>query len=704
MSIQNTYTEEFDWFRMSPHLIETDGAERSIKVMNDACKNTFQYPTETGAGTTGDSGQGMNNAAYKNWRNINLGLGPLTGLTNPVIAGQVRQDITQAADLPNPRAASWFQGVNNSDFKTDGMIMMPTVGWQPNNADKKATANLNGSSTGGVYQTNHDSQDDYTAQSESNVIQLHVPGGLKANTWMPLFQWAPWTNSNSLGGFSDFSWWTEGVNTDTSFWEKYATHTINGGSSGISSGKLLRMGPHLGQHGIRTADHDDTVLNTYDTEAGIDQWAGDGWVQQVDGWHRNYLNFYRMKQIVWWYAHDGAGNSMIINLNQGHHSAHGTEGSGYNGLWGAGDLDSGSGGAMKESSGGYIFKPPQALESLGPQDIQNFANAQRSSWVYKDADTLLSPDWYRTHVMYGSHGSYNSGRIYPAGHRPEIVHGLTKFGNGPDGTDNADLHEPQNFYIHRHASKLYANIGIPHTSYKFGNLVKTNARDLWFNGHGRGMDAIVDRYNHTLHVMMDLSLTLIASHDVPLKTGASGPVKINMFTCGGHALEDGPARRDEMETMFYEFPGVGATYGAIDPGSTVEVPNPDAWENAQALVDVTNVNEAICKASGEQNAVLVPLSGWTEGVDSEPVDDDVVSTLAVTLGGTRKMVLGPQVLKLKIVSASGESLTPAKTIPGNGSDTLNDDITMVYARGEGLDGVTYKKIKDAKVKIWVETP
>ena len=83
----------------------------------------------------------------------------------------------------------------------------------------------------------------------------------------------------------------------------------------------------------------------------------------------------------------------------------------------------------------------------------------------------------------------------------------------------------------------------------------------------------------------------------------------------------------------------------------------------------------------------------------------MVGLITVTLGGTRKLVLGPQVLKCQIVENDGTTaVTGAKTIPGEGSDTLEDDITLVYQTGEDLFNCTYDKVKDAKIKIWVETP
>ncbi len=68
------------------------------------------------------------------------------------------------------------------------------------------------------------------------------------------------------------------------------------------------------------------------------------------------------------------------------------------------------------------------------------------------------------------------------------------------------------------------------------------------------------------------------------------------------------------------------------------------------------------------------------------------------------MVLGPQVLKVTVVANNKSSLgLPIKTVPGTGSDTLNDDLTLVWPE-TSLALLDYKSIKDAKVKIWVETP
>lgn len=720
MPILNTYTEEFDWFRMSPHHIEDNGSERSIKVINDHAHVNFGYKMEDPNNPDGvDSSKGEVNEAYKNWRNINLALGPMQGITNPVLCGQVRQD-KQAADNndPHDRTTSWFQGVSTGDFKTDGLIYMPAVDYKPGRSNHITAHNANSSyNAGHAYSYTANSYADNTGYgAEANVIQYHVPGGLAPNTWMPLFMWDVSLNPNMWGYSNGFNWLTDGLDKNTAFWEKYADYAVNGGNP-------VMHGAHMMMRGMRTAAHEDTVWNTYDTQASKSWFNDDGNRATSHGWGCTTFRPGEANPVIWWYAHDGDGNSMIISTSMYWHAeSHGAAGYAYNGLWDSGK--EGGGGAAPMSSGGWWVRPPTHLQS-GPLDtsgsdepalhkIQRWANEQRTTWVYKDANTNLSAwtqpaYWTMKCQWYNDHRS----QFYPAGHRPEIIHGLTPFG------DNADLSDPQNLYLHRLGRRVVINQGRPVTSYKFGNLVKTRTRNAFRNGHGRGQDASLStaRNQTVANGNGDLSLILIAAHQLPSNNKQHGSkqytdnestsARINMYTCGGHVVDDGPAREDDTE-LFYEFPGVGATYGAVkNDASKVTLLTANTWTNAEALVDPTNTNDAICKASGKENAVLVELTGHTEEEDSEPANSDQVGTVAITLGGTRKMVLGPQVLKVQLVKNDGQSaLTGEKTITGSGSDTISDDITLVYRQnGGGLDpSVTYSDIKDAKIKIWVETP
>ena len=67
------------------------------------------------------------------------------------------------------------------------------------------------------------------------------------------------------------------------------------------------------------------------------------------------------------------------------------------------------------------------------------------------------------------------------------------------------------------------------------------------------------------------------------------------------------------------------------------------------------------------------------------------------------MVLGPQVLRIKVVDKDGNAITGTRTIPGEGSDVLNDDLTIVFPKTE-VANVTYKVIREAEIKVWVHTP
>lgn len=712
MAINNTYTEQFDWFNMSPHHVEEGATERSVKIINDYCRNDFTYEMET-QGVPQTSSVGQDNQAYKNWKNINLALGPIANIENPVIVGQCRQNIAAAKDPdgtgtgtdPTSHAGntSWFQGVNTGpSFVSDGMILMPYTGNQTDQADVKWHKSQTyghswfNSPRGGVWE-----------QSQSNVVQFHVEGGLAPNTWMPLFAWSPNQDPACHTWGNGFRWDHETHQSGSSYWEMYANYAVNGSSFNWRS-------PHHRINALRTCAHEDTVWNQYDVDVSKNYQGTNGNCTQT---HRpsgsgNHYGFHKSQNypVVWWYAHDGAGNAMIISLLQLWNNNHNIAGAGWNGHWGIGGNDDVHG-QNPASSGCYIHKPPMDLRDVtsasGIAQLQDWANAQNTRWVYKDSTTLLGSAWNAgSSGADGSYNSYHNGQAYgrTAGHLPEIVHGLTPFGD----VDAAALKTPQNFYLHRYGHHESVAGGRPMTSYKFGNLVKTNERNAWYNGHGRGYDYLVqgrsrasDNPHHAPHYWPNLNLMCIAANDI--KTGATGqttgPVKINMVTCGGQT--DPVPVVEDRESMFYEFPGTGVSYGAIDKDKKTEIEHKaDAWENADALMDPANPNEAICKASGESNAVYIPLVGMTEG--NVPNTADKVSTVSITLGGTRKMVLGPQVLKVVLVDKDKTAISPEKVIPGEGSDTLNDDLTVVWPK-TSID-CDYGTIKEAKVKIWVHTP
>ena len=340
MAIHNTYTEEFDWFRMSPHHIEDNGTERSIKVINDYAHKDFVYPMESQTGTV-TSAPGEACQAFKNWKNINLALGPATGITNPVIVGQVRQNKQEANDDPNPRTASYFTGVSAGNFKSDGIMMMPAVDWKSGHENIKAIQDANSSGTG-AYIVNNENID-YTYGSESNVVQYQVEGGLAPNTWMPLFMWKPQANPSYWAYHNPFHWWRQGLDKSTSFWENYTNYQVDNNLPLYSAHQLLE--------GLRTCDHEDSIHNFYDTTGSQSRQDDNGSVTPTSDWNNTRMYFGVGLPVMWWYAHDGDGNAMIITTTVGWRSSHGTDnGWAYNGLWGDGNKDSGRGGAMPMSS------------------------------------------------------------------------------------------------------------------------------------------------------------------------------------------------------------------------------------------------------------------------------------------------------------------------------------------------------------------
>lgn len=706
MAINNTYTEEFDWFNMSPHHIETNTAsnERSIKIINDYIKTDFKYPMEEGAAAV-DSGPGQACEAYKNWKNINLGLGPLCGFENPVIVGQVRQDLSakkepdgDPSDGLDPdshgTATSWFQGVKSGSFQSDGLMVAPYRGHMNDQADVRLHQ---GSKKTYGWNHNAENRGGSWEQSDSKVVQFHVPGGLKANTWMPLFSWQPYQIDSCTWG-NGFHWLSD--HDDINYWEYYAQQAVSGP-------KFPFRSPHHLIKGLRTAPADQVVWNEYDVDPSKVLQSADGnvsytWQPSTSNSHNSSYHSSRAP-VVWWYAHDGNGNAMIVSILQNWHTAHAEAGYGYNAIWGLPDSPN------VDSSGCYMHKPPTLLKNIasepgGIAQFQEWANAQNTSWVYKDSTTGLTSAWSANTygiVQDSTYWNYSGQvRMSTAKHFPEIVHGLTPFGS------NADLSSPQNFYLHRYGTQYQVASGRPLTSYKFGNLVKTNTRNAWFNGQGRGGNSDRGSWGkspqYAPNVAPSLSLNIIAAAEVERGTSSApldpGPVRINFVTSGGQ-FDPIPVREDKAE-LFFEFPGKGVSYGAIDRTHSIpEDPN-SAWTNVEALVDPTNTNEAVCKASGSDNAVFVPLVGMTEG--NSPDNDDAISTVSLTLGGTRKMVLGPQVLQATIVDENGNTIptVPVKTIPGEGSDTLNDDLTVVW---DNID-VRYNVMKSAKLKIWVHTP
>ena len=708
MPINNTYTEEFDWFNMSPHYVENNANAntRHIKCINDNMHVDMSWDLEDGSGA---SHTGEENQAYRNWKNINLALGPLSYYENPVIAGQVVQD-TSSTTTPRPSDKSWFQGVDTGDFLTDGMIMIPWVGHEADSGDIAwyydggTHASVAGDARGGIWE-----------RPQSTVIQYHVPGGLEKNTWIPLLSW----DGNMNGTLGTGHWighhWIEktGSDTQTDYWDYYRRQATG-------NGYPLR-GPHMKYNGIRTTNHGNTMYSQLDANPSTTYWNASGSIGGSIGWSHTY-NYFYSHGMQWWYAHDGEGNGMIISLSSGWTKGHGdNNGAAWNKLWGAGG-EGGNHGEFGKSSGGFVHMAPSRLPD--PQTIQERSNEVNNTLVRDEQGSLLQNSWWYNNLVVW-HGYERHGTQYyfrTAGHRAEIVHGLTPFGT------NADLSEPQNLYLHRYDNKHQWDIGRPLTSYKFGNLVKTNTRTAWRNGHGRGQNAYIagprwaGRAGLKWH--SNPSIMAIAAKDVPVKdtskTGgkATGPVRINYYTTGAHVSEDaGPVNRDMAGTLFFEFPGIGTSYGAIDnaqEGGTDSIPEDvngnkvtssdynGAWVDAEALVNPNNSEEALCKYSGVDNALYVPLIGPKEG--KVPDNADMVNTMSITLGGARKMVLGPQVLKVQIVDKDKKSLTGAKTVQntqsgGNGSDYLNADRTLIFTNIG-----TFQDVKDAYIRLWVETP
>jgi hypothetical protein len=162
---------------------------------------------------------------------------------------------------------------------------------------------------------------------------------------------------------------------------------------------------------------------------------------------------------------------------------------------------------------------------------------------------------------------------------------------------------------------------------------------------------------------------------------------------------------------FLEFPGVTTSYNAIKSTDYSEaagnlINRNGAWSNPQGAVDTSNNTYATCTKTGFENAMAVRLTGEYEGGPVELTDP--VRRLILNVGGIKKLVLGPQQLKIAIYTNAngdlGSLITEPVVFESDGSDLEIGSRQIVFDQTRLIGSPTYEDVKNAWVAFWVETP
>lgn len=162
---------------------------------------------------------------------------------------------------------------------------------------------------------------------------------------------------------------------------------------------------------------------------------------------------------------------------------------------------------------------------------------------------------------------------------------------------------------------------------------------------------------------------------------------------------------------FLEFPGVTTSYNAIKSTDYSEtagnlINRNGAWSNPQGAVDTSNNTYATCTKTGFENAMAVRLTGEYEGGAVELTDP--VRRLILNVGGIKKLVLGPQQLKIAIYTNAngdlGSLITEPVVFESDGSDLEIGSRQIVFDTTNLIGSPTYGDVKNAWVAFWVETP
>lgn len=347
------------------------------------------------------------------------------------------------------------------------------------------------------------------------------------------------------------------------------------------------------------------------------------------------------------------------------------------------------------------------------------------------------------HNNFGLDAGVHQGYVYRS---PHILMFPTKMGTA----DDAALKTPQNFYLwwgyNQNAGQSGSGGGsgtMGTQDIKFGEMVRTNCRvfNQPFIDGSHGIDGgnwYTNQYseNSTMPSWYGgLNSTnsgtnwnnaywasgrskwawhqsmfphFVASH--------TGNVGINRVTYGRQ--EPAPdmrfvAGQNELgdEPRYVQFAGVSTSYNAITaPEYSIAagtlINNNNAWTNPEYLMDTESGTETTCTATGFENHLAVKLSGTPEGAAVDP--SEPVKELILNVGGIRKLVLGPQILKIGVYSDNGGVLGDLIAGPlelyADGNDAAIASRQVVFDQDAMATSPTYSTIQNAWVAFWTESP
>jgi len=736
MAITNTHTEEFDWTSMGQ--TRTDNGTQVLDFLNDSGHKDY----------TDDGGSGRDSYAYNNWRSLGRTHAPGYDMAFPAMVGSATKD--------DATGETYLSSVKNGNFQSDGMFQLGTV--SPAGGDIGYQAHISPWSSadqrcGIVY-------DEGYSQATSTVTTYHSKdaAGLAPGKFIPIMQWNVGNNAPNAG--------LDGLTYDgdasirnfsqlPSFDDWYdSTQPLLETASTTNDAKQRMFGTHMNHpylcttdvsNSIRQQEHPSVALrNTHNMNdilyVGTSTSRSDTTRARAD----------RGGLITLWYAHDGAGNGMMIttrsihfnnaSVAMHHHTTHGS----YNQHFAATNPDGITSHYTKyltqggDQSGMSITNFPSIFESLSnwgdascletiashsrdarcrvlrdPIDpTMNLLFDETSDGSYATAlrghTSLNSASHTQIYLDWVNNTSYS--RVCPI---PTIVMFPTPMGS----IDAAALKTPQNLYLHMNRTNNGPNSNhngvngyfTPNVSIKFGNMTRQNIFPFLGAGEvptelGTFADPVNNTYSEASHEYLAVTAQtntpfVIASHE--------GNIGINRVTWGAQD----PAPHSRREVRYYEFPGIAATYNAasattysINAGNMINLN--DSWENPEALMDGSDQTGTTCTSTGIENALCVKLGGLNEG--AVPDDAEPVKQLVLNTGGIRKLILGPQVIKIGIYSNDAESLGnliagPA-TLKSDSSDQISPIQQSVFDTNTFIGSPTYGDIKDAWVAIYAESP
>lgn len=722
MAIFNTQTQEFDW---SSYGVARTGAGgiQYTDFISDQAHESFED----------DGGGGVDSNAYNNWRNINRVLAPQYNTYGGAIVGTVGK---------NSEGESYLSSVSNGNFQSDGLYYERPTHRVMDDANTTRWSRV-------------DWRDN---SSYTTTYQSRDPNGIPVGKFIPLMRFDVGYDPGVYSMRQPNGW--EGGNNHfdqlTSIDNAYDILASTGTES-----EQQWCGPHVwGKYTATTATANTIASKKY--VGGVsNRLAGTG----------GAIGGYGSRQYVLWYAHDGVGNGMMVitqdvaAMNTGQrffgHSQYGN----YNAHFESTRSDDSDSDGTYFAQGGtnsgqvihkfpslytdldiygssallskiaedsqamgtrWLMNPLDPSKSLihqGSSDGSSWDEARIATGAPNDASYFQSMKKYIQYkrTNYGSVSypteilEYNSGN-------PHIVMFPTKMGSASD----AALKTPQNLYFwsgqHLNAGSWTNNTWTAARNFgqydiKFGDMVRTGC-NLFTEGFYPGTfqaslyTGSRARHNVTAGLAdssdgaMNILAPFIHVGTPTYIASLEGNVTIDRITRGTQEPVIGPA-----DNRYIQFAGLSTSYNAlagtdysVDAGTLIN--NNNAWTNPEYLMDGDGNTGAICTKTGFANHLAVRLSGNPEG--ASVAGDEPIRQLVINVGGVRKLVLGPQILKIAVYGNDngvlGDLIAGPITMASSGSDQDLATRQIVFDDTDMVTTPTFAALQNSWIAFWVESP